>query len=396
MEEEKDALKYAALMFKQLNGDLTPAEQQELENWLAADVRHRALLEDLQHKETFSEDIAFFDGLDVEADWLAVAARHNFKPVPWLIGWKRIAQWSVAAVLLGAIALVFKWQHSNNEPDKSIVATNNTKFKNDVLPGSSKAVLQLANGQTVDLNDNSTTPITEEDGTHIAQQTGQLVYNNGKPAGQEQETLFNTLSTPRAGQYQLTLPDGTKVWLNASSSIRFPLRFSGKERLVELTGEGYFEVAKNTAMPFRVKVNGMEVAVLGTHFNIIAYNGVTKTTLTEGAVKIQLPDKRSWQLVPGQQAVVKNDAVQVAFTDVEKAIAWKEGVFYFKEDDFEDIIAQIARWYDLDIEIKGKIPGKRISGNINREARLSQVLEMLNFVSGANFNIDGKKVTVIF
>lgn len=395
MEQEKDAQHYAALIFKQLNGEITPAEQQELDSWLEADVRNRALLESLRNKDTVSKEMAFFDGIDVEADWQAVAARTQFKPAARVIAWKRMARWSVAAALLVGMVLLYRWQQGREAVEPGIVASNTVKFKNDVLPGSNKAVLQLANGQTVDLNDHSTTPITEEDGTKIAQQTGQLVYNNGT-GKDNQEALFNTLSTPRAGQYQLTLPDGTKVWLNASSSIRFPLRFSGKERLVELTGEGYFEVAKNTAMPFRVMVNGMEVAVLGTHFNIIAYNGVTKTTLTEGAVKIRLADKRTWQLAPGQQAVVKKDAVQVAYTDVEKAIAWKEGVFYFKEDDFEDIMEQIARWYDLDIQIKGKIPGKRISGNINREARLSQVLEMLNFVSGATFSIDGKKVTAVF
>lgn len=395
MEQEKDVQHYAALIFKQLNGEITLAEQQELDSWLEADVRHRSLLESLYNKDMVSKEIAFFEGIDVEADWQAVAARTRFKPAARVIAWRRMARWSVAAALLAGIVLLYRWQQ-REDMAPGIVASNTVKFKNDVLPGSNKAVLQLANGQTVNLNDNSTTPITEEDGTKIAQQTGQLVYNNGAAGKDSQEDLFNTLSTPRAGQYQLTLPDGTKVWLNASSSIRFPLRFSGKERLVELTGEGYFEVAKNTAMPFRVMVNGMEVAVLGTHFNIIAYNGVTKTTLTEGAVKIKLADKRTWQLVPGQQAVVKKDAVQVAFTDVEKAIAWKEGVFYFKEDDFEDIMEQIARWYDLDIQIKGKIPGKRISGNINREARLSQVLEMLNFVSGATFSIDGKKVTAVF
>lgn len=395
MEQEKDAQYYAALIFKQLKGAITAEEQQELDSWLEEDIRNQELLASLRNKEVISKEIAFFDGIDVAADWEAVAARTQFKPAARVVAWKRMARWSVAAALLAGIVLLYRWQQGSKEVTPEMVASGTAKFKNDVLPGSNKAVLQLANGQTMSLNDSSTNPITEEDGTKIAQQTGQLVYNNGAADKGGEEMLFNTLSTPRAGQYQLTLPDGTKVWLNASSAIRFPLRFSSKERLVELTGEGYFEVAKNSA-PFRVMVNGMEVAVLGTHFNITAYNGVTKTTLTEGAVKIRLADKRSWQLAPGQQAVVKQDAVQVAYADVEKAIAWKEGVFYFKDDDFEDIMEQIARWYDLDIQIKGKIPGKRISGNINREARLSQVLEMLNFVSGATFSIDGKKVTAVF
>ncbi len=395
MEQEKDAQYYAALIFKQLKGAITAEEQQELDSWLEEDIRNQELLASLHNKEVISKEIAFFDGIDVAADWEAVAARTRFKPAARVVAWKRIARWSVAAALLAGIVLLYRWQQGSKEVTPEMVVSGTAKFKNDVLPGSNKAVLQLANGQTMSLNDSSTNPITEEDGTKIAQQTGQLVYNNGAADKDGEEMLCNTLATPRAGQYQLTLPDGTKVWLNASSAIRFPLRFSSKERLVELTGEGYFEVAKNSA-PFRVMVNGMEVAVLGTHFNITAYNGVTKTTLTEGAVKIRLADKRSWQLAPGQQAVVKQDAVQVAYADVEKAIAWKEGVFYFKDDDFEDIMEQIARWYDLDIQIKGKIPGKRISGNINREARLSQVLEMLNFVSGATFSIDGKKVTAVF
>ena len=166
---------------------------------------------------------------------------------------------------------------------------------------------------------------------------------------------------------------------------------------MELTGEGYFEVAKDRHKPFRVKVNGMEIAVLGTHFNVMAYQGVTKTTLAEGSVKIQLADKRSWLLKPGQQGTVKeNQEVNVAATDVEKALAWKNGLFYFKDDEIKDIVAQLARWYDVDIQLKGPIPSKQISGNIRRQATLSQVLEMLNYVSGAKYTLDQKKVTVSF
>lgn len=378
-------------MLKSLREVATPAEQQELQAWLDADVRHQELFDSFKDPDTLREAIAFQDGIDIAADWESVQARATPVAGNKRVAWRNMATWAAAAAMLGGIVIVYKWRIPE-EKDRKIIADQTRTFKNDVLPGSSNATLQLGNGKTVQLGDQPSGAIKEADGTTIDQQTGELVYN--KSDNSHATTLFNTLSTARAGQYQLTLEDGTKVWLNAASSLRFPVHFSNKERRVELTGEGYFEVAANTAKPFKVMVRGIEVLVLGTHFNIGAYGNAVKTTLVSGAVKIQLNDKRAWQLSPGQQASVQEDQVNIAYADTEKATAWKEGIFFFKDDDFKGIMEQVARWYDLDIAYDGPPPVKRISGNISRQARLSQVLEMLNFVSGANFSINGKKVTV--
>lgn len=391
MEENPGSFKYADLMFKCLREQATPAEQQELQSWLDADVRHQELFASLKDPDNLREAMTFQDQIDIAADWEAVVARATPVTKSRSITWRSMTTWAAAAALLGGIVIVYKWQ-APGANDPHIVADNSNTFKNDVLPGSNNATLQLGNGKTVALGDKPSGTIKEADGTTIDQQTGELVYN--KADNGNTTTLFNTLSTARAGQYQLTLEDGTKVWLNAASSLKFPVHFSGKERRVELTGEGYFEVAANTTQPFKVMVQGMEVLVLGTHFNIGAYGNVVKTTLVSGAVKVQLPDKRSWQLSPGQQANVQQHQVNITFADTEKAIAWKEGIFFFKDDDFKGIMEQVARWYDLDIEYDGAFPVKRISGNISRQAHLSQVLEMLNFVSGAHFSINGKKVIV--
>lgn len=378
-------MEHAELIIKYLKGELNTVEKQQLDAWLAADERNRELLESFRKPEQLAADMAFFDEMDVTADWEAVAVRSGYDTGKRPVLRRRIILWSAAAasVLLAIGLLTFK---KDTPPAPSVVAMK----VHDVQPGGNKAVLQLGNGQTVTLGKADTT--LDEDGAKIRQQQGALVYDEKEGAVQ-----YNTLTTPRGGQFQLVLADGTAVWLNASSSIRFPTRFSGKERIVELTGEGYFEVAKDQHKPFRVKVNGVEIAVLGTHFNVMGYKGITRTTLAEGSVKIQLADNRSWLLKPGQQGTVKeNKEVNIAATDVEKALAWKNGVFYFKDDAITDIVEQLARWYDVDIQLKGNVPAKQISGNIRRQATLSQVLEMLNYVSGAKYTLEDKQVTVSF
>ncbi|MBC9934230.1 FecR family protein [Chitinophaga qingshengii] len=390
MDAHHDTFDHAALMLRCLRGEATAAEQQRLQQWLAADARHQALYDSLQEPAQLAAGIAFQEDIDVDADWAAVLARTTATPTTRKPAWVRFAAWTAAAAAVVA-GVVLLYPRSATTPDTRIVADQSHTFKNDVLPGSNQAVLQLGNGKTVALGGQADKTITEADGTTIRRDDGGLVYHD---SGDNNASLYNTLTTNRAGQYQLTLEDGTKVWLNAASSLTFPVHFNGKERTVTLTGEGYFEVAANSKQPFKVTVNGVEVQVLGTRFNIGAYDYAVKTTLVSGAVKVQLPGKRALQLVPGQQANVQSEKVSITYADTEKAIAWKEGIFYFKDDDFRDIMEQVARWYDLELEFQGPLPARKISGNISRQARLSQVLEMLNYVSGAHFDIRGRKVSV--
>ncbi len=377
----------AELIVKHYAGGISPEEQNRLNAWLAEDERHRALFASFRQPAALRKEMAFFDGLDLDADWEAVAVRAGYNTQR--ASRRRAWYWpAAAAVLLGA-GVFLLWP--SPQPRKAETASLTAAPSPTPQPGGNKAVLQLSNGKTVSLGQLADT-VLSEGGSRISGGNGQLVYD---AAGAEAVT-YNMLSTPKGGQFRLTLADGTAVWLNASSSIRFPTRFTESDRTVELSGEGYFEVAKDHK-PFFVSVNGVKIVVLGTRFNVMAYNGVTRTTLTEGAVKIQLPGNRAWQLRPGQQALVQaNSDVKVMPADVDKALAWKNGLFYFKDDAMTDIIAQIARWYDVEVVVKGAMPARLFSGNIRRQASLAQVLDMLHYVSGAQCTAEGNTVTIQF
>ncbi|HQW45168.1 MAG TPA: FecR domain-containing protein, partial [Chitinophagaceae bacterium] len=272
-----------------------------------------------------------------------------------------------------------------------------TPEKNDVAPGGNKAILTLADGSTIILDNAANGSLTEQGNTKVIKlDDGQLAYNtlNEKPT----EIVYNTISTPRGGQYQLTLADGTKVWLNAASTLRFPATFSGNERKVELTGEGYFEVAKNAAMPFKVSVNNMTVEVLGTHFNINSYSDEAsiKTTLLEGAVKVTNGDAVQ-MLSPSNQAQLTADG-EIRLNrnvDIEDVVAWKNGIFNFSGTAIENIMRQISRWYDLDVSYEGAISKETFSGVVSRNSNLSQVLKIME-QAGVKFKIEGKKIIVMY
>jgi len=233
--------------------------------------------------------------------------------------------------------------------------------------------------------------LAEQQGSKIIKKGTQLIYSGG---GANTEVAFNTMSTPRGRQFQLVLADGSMVWLNAASSIRFPTAFTGKDRKVEVTGEVYFEVAKNPSKPFKVMANGTEIEVLGTHFNIDAYDEVTKTTLLEGSVKINTQNKTSF-LKPGQQAqIVAGGEIKTSNSvDVEQVMAWKNGRFVFEDADLQTIMSQVSRWYDVDVVYQDKMPKRSFTADISRNTNLSVFLKVLD-VSGIHFKIEGKKLLV--
>ena len=306
-------------------------------------------------------------------------------------------QYAAAAVIICIISIstyfLLKPEHSNQ-----IGRTGNVEIihKNDLAPGANKAVLTLANGASIILDSAQNGTLTTQGNTKILKLNGMLTYEDSNKASSA--VLYNTISTPRGGQYQLVLADGSKVWLNAASSLRFPAAFTGKERKVELMGEGYFEVAKNASMPFKVEVNGMEVEVLCTHFNINSYNDepAIRTTLLEGSVKINKNNTTSL-LKPGQQAEV-NSAGEVRIinnADIDEAVAWKNGKFQFDRADIYAVMRQIARWYDVDAEYKGAAITSHFGGTISRNVNLSQVLNMLHLTGTVKFEVNGKKIMVM-
>jgi transmembrane sensor len=314
--------------------------------------------------------------------------------------WLRVA---AAIIILISISAYFFNRSTKNEIVKIEPVQELKKDvlpKNDVLPGGNKAILTLANGSQIVLDSAANGILAQQGNTVIKLTNGQVVY---KGAGnQSNEVLYNTMGTPRGGQYRLILPDGSMVWLNAVSSIRFPTAFTGKERKVEITGEAYFEIAKDISRPFRVLVTppsgneGMEVVVLGTHFNINAYKDepTINTTLLEGSVKVTKGTSLTI-IKPGQQTQLNNSGVirVIPDADVAEAVAWKDGRFEFKDADLKTILRQVMRWYDVDVEYQGNIPDRYFTAAISRDKTLSVVLKILK-LSDIDFKLEGKKLTV--
>jgi transmembrane sensor len=310
--------------------------------------------------------------------------------------WTRLV--SAAAVLLFTSTGIYFYL-SNDKPvaKKQIVKVKHSLL-NDALPGGNKAILTLSNGQTIIL-DNAQNGTLAKQGTTTVNKTmnGQLVYNAMNNGTANTALSINTITTPRGGQYQITLPDGTDVWLNSASSISFPTRFSGNFRNVEITGEAYFEVTKSKKMPFRVKTNRAEIEVLGTHFNVNAYDdeSLMKTTLLEGAVNVKNGLSTS-KLIPGQQAQIDplGKTKVLNHVDVEDEVAWKNGIFQFNDAGVDMILRQASRWYDVDVTYKGKVPNREFTGRISRNVKASELLNMLKY-TGVDIKIEGNKIIVL-
>ena len=310
-----------------------------------------------------------------------------------VIGMRR---WYWAAAAAAAVIILFagiKWDTGKKDGDAKTVQNY---YKNEVLPGGNKAILTLGDGSTVTLDSAKKGALTRQGSSLISKlDSGKIDYTTTN--GEAAEVVYNTVSTPKGGQYQVVLADGTRVWLNALSSIRFPTVFNGNSRTVELTGEAYFEVAADRNKPFRVQVNGMEVAVLGTSFNINAYpdEADLKTTLLEGSVKL-LRGKTDLVLKPGEQGRTadREGLALVKDADVDQAVAWKNGLFSFDDAGIETVMRQLSRWYGIDIQYEGKPTAALFWGKMERDLNLTQVLDGLS-KSKVHFHLDGNRLTVL-
>ena len=303
--------------------------------------------------------------------------------------WNRIA---VAASIVIALGLGSYFTFFN-KPAKQDEIVKLQELPNDVkAPETNRAMITLANGQKVYLDSVANGSLAMQEGVSIEKLAdGRIVYT-----GISTEVVYNTLSNPRGSKaIDMTLADGSKVWLNAGSSVTFPIAFVGNERKVEISGEAYLDVTHNPAMPFKLKKGDMEVTVLGTKFNVNAYDDEAdiKVTLLEGSVKVS-NGPANGILKPGQQAQVGRDIKIVSNVDIEEVMAWKNGKFQFGEKaDIGMIMRQIARWYEVDVVYDGAVPKQRFGGEMPRNSNLSQVLEILK-TSGVKFTIEGRKVTI--
>lgn len=372
-----------------VSGKATAEEILFVEEYYSYLSKNENILDSVGHAE--------LDALE-ESNFKAIQSRistsKKLKVVPFF-------RYAAAAIILLLISgtLYFALNSKKNSE-----ATNLSKANTlDVLPGTDRAILTLSDGSKVVLDNETASNISNHEGLKISKtKNGQLIYTilNQGDLINKKAIAYNTIQTPKGGQYQIILPDGTKVWLNAASSLKYPEVFAGNERKVELTGEAYFEVAKNKAMPFHVKNESQDVEVLGTHFNINSYmdEKTIKTTLLEGSVKVS--NNKSFKILkPGEQSVAgtsENSNIQlVRNVDTDDETAWKNGLFQFSNEGLKTILNQLERWYDIKIDYSS-IPDKRYNGMVPRKAKLSEVLKMLELTGNIKFEIvEGRQLKVL-
>jgi len=306
-----------------------------------------------------------------------------------------ISRVAAAAVVALILSIGIFWFNRN-----SIVSSpeqNNDLAIGKVVPGRDKAILTRANGSTVILDTVKDGELSDDDRTQIIKVNGMVLYNR-KLVSENNIIEYNTISTPVGGQYQIVLPDGTKVWLNAASSLRFPLSFNRSKRIVDLKGEAFFEVKRNIKQPFIVKTKeALEVEVLGTSFNVMTYDDEASiiTTLVEGHVNIHKGNDKI-RMLPNEQVVLNKskNALTKGEADVREAIAWKEGMFYFNDDDIASIMRKLSRWYNIEVTYKNSISHRHYTGGIKRQSDIIKVFELLEMTGGIKFEMSKRTVIV--
>jgi transmembrane sensor len=385
-----------ALIEKYNAGTATTEEKLVVNEWYKSfdDTAVELVVNDKNAKEQLNERMRMrlLDTIENEDRIIETKPRHK---------------WQIPAAAAVLLIFAITYLVTNRTTTKNVIVRNISPkpiLKNDVAPGGNKAILTLADGSSIVLDSASNGTLGQQGNIKIIKlDNGLLAYSvNGKQLTENDEAFYNTISTPRGGQYQITLADGTMVWLNAASSIRFPVLFTGTQRKVEITGEVYFEVAKNKTMPFKVKATSSEIEVLGTHFNVNAYEdeATTKTTLLEGSIKVSTTSFVSNTqtikfLQPGQQASSSNDGKIniLSNADLEETMAWKNGRFQFKSADLKLMLRQIARWYDVDVEYRGNVD-LHFTGQLTRNENVSKVFEKLALTNEVHFKIEGRRIIV--
>lgn len=398
MSGEKNDAYYQYLLQRWQQRRCSPQEAIELMDYLRQDASNRVLLNELQSAFRQVTPAATQESGE-PGDRVRKGLLKHIQASPVIpinkkrnnTGRFRLA----AAIAIIGIAIPLGYLFiGNSQRDKQAAAITKPVAPADVAPGKSKAVLTLANGQQIVLDSAGMEQLAQQGNSTVLNKSGQLVYV--KTNGEATTPLYNTLTTAPGETYPLVLADGSRIWLNAASSIRFPAVFAGNERKIELSGEAYFEIAHDAHKPFRVKVNNITVEVLGTHFNINSYRdeATINTTLLEGAVKIN-SEKGSMQLAPGEQSQVSPNGNLKKVTGINMAeiVAWKEGYFQFESADITTVLRQFSHWYNVEVVYEGHIKPRKFFGMISRQSSLMNVLKMLN-ANDISFRIEGKKLIV--
>lgn len=383
----------ADLIFRYLQDELNNEERAMIEDWMALDEDNRKLVEGFRDGEFVEKELALLSSGDKGKAWELIADLTGNESRALRLRRRRRLSLSIAALALICLAGggLF-WLTSGN---KSVKETVQTEKKENISPaGIGKTTLTLSDGSVIALNEVSDGALFEDSTARLVKSGGQLLYED-KAGDNGQLVAYNTISTSVGGMYQVVLPDKSKVWLNAASTLRYPTAFHDSIRLVELNGEAYFEVAKNGNMPFVVSAGGTKVEVIGTHFNIMAYRDEkeTRTTLLEGAVIVS--DHTGKKLMkPGQQAIT-NDGIRLVETDPQAVVAWRQGLFHFENAGIGLVMRQLVRWYDIEVVYeKGGTPDIHFTGIISRHTSLSEAIEMINVSGNLRLEIQGRKVIV--
>lgn len=388
----EDQFYISKLIIGHLQGNLDVQQQKEFADWITTSEGNRDFLNEFYNETQLNNDLKRYNDLDEGVVWNKIVNSLNEKVVdqpkqpkklPILL-YKLVA----AASLILVIGLVF---YLISKP-KSLLSD---RYANDIAPGGNKAILRLSNGKEIVLAGAGIGRLADESNVTINKSgDGTIAYNaDGQVDAVVKGETFNVVETPKGGQFTVGLADGTKITLNAASSLKFPVSFKGKERIVELTGEAYFEVAKNKTHPFIVKTGTESIQVLGTQFNVNNYTdeGSIKTTLLEGSVMI---DGKTI-LKPGEQAVFSATGLRVNQVDTELAVAWKNNKFMFERARIQDIMKMVERWYNVQVIYQGEIPKEEFGGSVSRFDKVSKVLDILELTGNVHFRIEGRRIIVM-
>ena len=372
-----------------LDGELDEDDRKELNEWLRTSEENQEMYDRFRNKRLLSERLGFYRQTDPEPDWKEIRRRTQriSRHERWL---QRL---TYAAVFIGLLFMVslYIYRQKAEIPLPENIAIN----CDSIRPGSRQAYIELVTGEKIVLGEREKGLVKNVDGGMLKEgEEGLTMVGDDSVKNEVQEVEFNQVVVPRGGEYRLILADGTKVWMNSDSKFEFPTVFTGKERRVRLQGEAYFQVQRNEKMPFRIEVNGIEVAVLGTSFNIQAYGELMYTTLVEGAVALNVGGD-TFRLSPGEEAKVNKRKVRVQKVDVYERIAWKEGKFVFREKRLEEVMEILGRWYDVEICYRNAaVKDLHFTGNIPRHATISEVLQFLERTRLVHFSIAGRTVIV--
>ena len=382
------------LIDRYISDGITPEETVQLRR-LLTEPQYAAVLEDIMDRQLAGNTASAGDYSEV-VNRLKISLEQkitNEQELPPVRRLSFLRRWAAAAAILVLLAAGYFFLFTDRSSKQAPIVSQSPVI--DIAPGKEGAILTLADGRTVVLDSLGNGVIATQNGSTVVLKNGQLTYDAD---GAATAVAYNTMSTPKGRQFQLVLPDGTKVWLNAASSLRYPTVFAGSEREVEVTGEAYFEVAKNKQKPFRVKINEQTtVEVLGTHFNINSYQNEDNinTTLLEGSVKV-INGSEKIIITPGQQAQVAGQAKikVVNGVDLEKVMAWKNGMFNFQDATLKEVMRQLERWYDVDVVYEKGVAEPEFMGKMGKDLSLSEVLRGLR-MSEVHTRIEGRKLIVM-